>query len=149
MYLSSRTTNCFSFFKKGVNNLPTSPYTLQQNQVAERGNQTTINKARGLLKYSSLQLSYWEEAVNTAMYLENLTPNETIYLKNLSLNGTIMNPHLDPYIPLDVLLYIIITMSMENFHTGDPTGYSLGMERDITDSEYWTWRKVMLLFLTM
>ncbi|MBW0466728.1 hypothetical protein O181_006443 [Austropuccinia psidii MF-1] len=37
-----------------------------------------MNKARCLLKDSGLPLSYWAEAVNTAVYLENLTPNSSI-----------------------------------------------------------------------
>ncbi|MBW0501579.1 hypothetical protein O181_041294 [Austropuccinia psidii MF-1] len=66
------------FQKEGITHLTTSPYTPQQNPVAERGNWTTMNKARCLLKDSGLPLSYWAEAVNTAIYLENLTPNSTI-----------------------------------------------------------------------
>ncbi|MBW0568977.1 hypothetical protein O181_108692 [Austropuccinia psidii MF-1] len=60
------------FQKEGITHLTTSPYTPQQNPVAKRGNQTTMNKAR------CLPLSYWAEAVNTAVYLENLTPNSSI-----------------------------------------------------------------------
>ncbi|MBW0489675.1 hypothetical protein O181_029390 [Austropuccinia psidii MF-1] len=66
------------FQKEGISHLFTSPYTPQHNSIAERGNQTTVNKARCLLKESGLPLSYWAKAVNTAVYLENLTPNSTI-----------------------------------------------------------------------
>ncbi|MBW0463209.1 hypothetical protein O181_002924 [Austropuccinia psidii MF-1] len=67
------------FFQgEGITHLTTSPYTSQQNPVAERGNKTTMNKARCLLKDSGLALSYWAEAVNTSVYLENLTPNSSI-----------------------------------------------------------------------
>ncbi|MBW0555354.1 hypothetical protein O181_095069 [Austropuccinia psidii MF-1] len=66
------------FQKEGITHLTTSPYTPEQNPVAERGNRTTMNKARCLLKDSGLPLSYWAEAVNTAVYLENLTPNSSI-----------------------------------------------------------------------
>ncbi|MBW0476596.1 hypothetical protein O181_016311 [Austropuccinia psidii MF-1] len=57
------------FQAEGVTHLTTSTYTPQQNPVAERGNQTTTDKARCLLKDSGLPLSYWEEAVNTSVYL--------------------------------------------------------------------------------
>ncbi|MBW0543096.1 hypothetical protein O181_082811 [Austropuccinia psidii MF-1] len=63
------------FQKEGISHLVTSSYTPQQNPIAERGNRTTVNKARCLLKDSGLPLSYWAEEVNTAVYLENLTPN--------------------------------------------------------------------------
>ncbi|MBW0483615.1 hypothetical protein O181_023330 [Austropuccinia psidii MF-1] len=45
------------FQNKGINHLTTPPYTPQQNPVAERGNRTTINKARCLLKDSGLKQS--------------------------------------------------------------------------------------------
>ncbi|MBW0473475.1 hypothetical protein O181_013190 [Austropuccinia psidii MF-1] len=51
---------------------------ISNNPVAERGNQTAMNKAICLLKDSGLPLSYWAEVVNTAVYLENLTPNSSI-----------------------------------------------------------------------
>lgn len=52
----------------------TSPYTPQQNPVAERGNRTTVEKARAMLKQAGLPSEYWAEAVSTVVYLENLTP---------------------------------------------------------------------------
>ncbi|MBW0546417.1 hypothetical protein O181_086132 [Austropuccinia psidii MF-1] len=66
------------FQKEGISHLVTSPYTPQQNPISERGNQTTINKARCLLKDSGLPLLYWAEAVNTSVHLESLTPNSAI-----------------------------------------------------------------------
>ncbi|MBW0498232.1 hypothetical protein O181_037947 [Austropuccinia psidii MF-1] len=103
------------FQKEGITHLTTSPYTTQQNSVAERGNQTTMNKARCLLKDSGLPLSYWAEAVNTAVYLENLTPNSSINFKN----GTVGNPHSNTSIPLDALVYTTTTILMESFQTGE------------------------------
>ncbi|MBW0564310.1 hypothetical protein O181_104025, partial [Austropuccinia psidii MF-1] len=54
------------FNQKGISHLTTSPYTPQQNPFAERGNRTTLNKARCLLKDSGLDRSLWAEAANTA-----------------------------------------------------------------------------------
>ncbi|MBW0556447.1 hypothetical protein O181_096162 [Austropuccinia psidii MF-1] len=56
-------------------------YTPEKNPFSKRGNQTTVNKSRCLLKDSGLSLSYWGEAANTAVYLENLTPNKAIYFQ--------------------------------------------------------------------
>lgn len=52
----------------------TAPYTPQQNPVAERGNTTTVKKARAMLKQAGLPSEFWAEAVLTAVYLENGTP---------------------------------------------------------------------------
>ncbi|MBW0481289.1 hypothetical protein O181_021004 [Austropuccinia psidii MF-1] len=62
------------FEKRGMSHLTTAPYTAEQNPIAKRGNQTTMTKARCLLNYSVLDLSYWAEAANRAVYLQNLTP---------------------------------------------------------------------------
>ncbi|MBW0546373.1 hypothetical protein O181_086088 [Austropuccinia psidii MF-1] len=66
------------FNQNGISNLTTAPYTPQQNPFAERGNQTTISKARCLLKDSGMDSSLWAEAVKTAVYLENLMPSKNI-----------------------------------------------------------------------
>ncbi|MBW0497553.1 hypothetical protein O181_037268 [Austropuccinia psidii MF-1] len=66
------------FNQYGISHLTTAPYTPQQNPFAERGNRTTINKARCLLKDSGMDSSLWAEAANTAVYLENLTPSKNI-----------------------------------------------------------------------
>ncbi|MBW0505989.1 hypothetical protein O181_045704 [Austropuccinia psidii MF-1] len=69
------------FFEKwGISHLTTAPYTPEQNPFAKRGNQTTITKARCLLKDSGLDLSFWSEDASTAIYPENLTPSKNINL---------------------------------------------------------------------
>ncbi|MBW0502338.1 hypothetical protein O181_042053 [Austropuccinia psidii MF-1] len=69
-----KNTDLQNFFKyKGINHLTSAPYTPEQNPFSKRGNQTTVNKSRSLLLNSGLDLSYWAEAANTAIYLENLT----------------------------------------------------------------------------
>ncbi|MBW0561477.1 hypothetical protein O181_101192 [Austropuccinia psidii MF-1] len=60
--------------EKGITHLTTAPYTPQQNPFAERGNRTTVTKARCLLRDSGLSGTYWAEAVRTVTYLENITP---------------------------------------------------------------------------
>ncbi|PLW34541.1 hypothetical protein PCASD_12926 [Puccinia coronata f. sp. avenae] len=63
---------------KGIVHHTTAPYTPQQNPFAERGNRTTVEKARALLMTSGLSLSWWGDAVTTAVYLENRTPDSSI-----------------------------------------------------------------------
>lgn len=60
--------------ENGIKMMLTSPYTPQQNPVAEIGNRTTVEKACALLKTAGLPSEFWGEAVATAVYLENITP---------------------------------------------------------------------------
>ncbi|PLW42387.1 hypothetical protein PCASD_06411 [Puccinia coronata f. sp. avenae] len=66
------------YASKGIAHLTTAPYHPENNPFAERGNRTTVEKARCLLKDSELGLSFWAEAVNCAVYLENLSPCKSI-----------------------------------------------------------------------
>ncbi|MBW0480720.1 hypothetical protein O181_020435 [Austropuccinia psidii MF-1] len=52
------------------------PETLQHNGFSERANRTILDKTRCLLGSSHLPNSYWLEAVNTAVLLSNLSPNQ-------------------------------------------------------------------------
>ncbi|MBW0493308.1 hypothetical protein O181_033023 [Austropuccinia psidii MF-1] len=71
-----------TFYKqKGISHLTSAPYTPEKNTFSKRGNRTTFSKSRCLLKDSGLGMSYWAEAANTAVYLENLTPNKEINLQ--------------------------------------------------------------------
>jgi transposase InsO family protein len=72
-------TEFLNFLKdKGVTVQVTAPYTPQQNSVAERGNRSTSEKTRCLLKQAKLPLEYWGEAVCTAVFLENITPMKAL-----------------------------------------------------------------------
>jgi transposase InsO family protein len=69
------------FNSRGIVHHTTSPYTPQQNPFAERGNRTTVEKARAMLLTSGLPLEWWGEAVTTAVYLENRSPDSSILMK--------------------------------------------------------------------
>lgn len=56
----------------------TAPYTPQQNPISERGNRTTTERARCMLIDANLPKCFWAEAVNTAVYIENLCPEASI-----------------------------------------------------------------------
>jgi hypothetical protein len=62
------------YAKQGIVHHITALYTPQQNSIAERGNCTTSEKARSLLKQANLPSSLWGEAVITAVFYENITP---------------------------------------------------------------------------
>jgi hypothetical protein len=66
------------FDEQGIQHLTSAPYTLEQNTLAERGNRTTVKKARALLSTSGLPLQWWGEAVQLSVYLENRSPDSAI-----------------------------------------------------------------------
>jgi transposase InsO family protein len=54
---------------EGVTRHFLAPYTLQQNGVVERRNQTVVAMARALLKQWRMPVEFWGDAVVTAVYL--------------------------------------------------------------------------------
>ncbi|GJX10386.1 retrovirus-related pol polyprotein from transposon TNT 1-94, partial [Tanacetum coccineum] len=57
--------------EKGISQKFSSPYTPEQNGVAERKNRTLIEAARTMLSGSVFSKQYWTEAVATACYTQN------------------------------------------------------------------------------
>ena len=66
------------YTSKGIAHLTTAPYHPENNPFAKQGNQTTVEKARCILKDSGLGLSFWAKAVNCAVHLKNLSPCKSI-----------------------------------------------------------------------
>ena len=64
--------------QEGIVSQLSAPGTPQQNGVAERRNRTLQDMVRSMLSYSSLPISFWGYAIETAMYLLNLVPSKTI-----------------------------------------------------------------------
>lgn len=61
-----------SIFKDaGIQQRLTTPYTPQQNGVAERRNRTLVESARCMLLESGMPNSFWAEAIATANYIRN------------------------------------------------------------------------------
>lgn len=58
---------------KGINISYTPPYNPQMNGVAERMNQTLMDKARSLILQAGFDKSFWEDAVYMAAYITNRT----------------------------------------------------------------------------
>lgn len=59
--------------QKGIQICYTPPYTPQLNGVAERMNQTLMDKARSMINQANMDKSFWEEAVLVAAYINNRT----------------------------------------------------------------------------
>jgi transposase InsO family protein len=70
------------FAANGIQHHTTAPYSPQQNPFAERGNRTTVERARAMLSTAGLPLSWWGEAVTTSVYLENRSPDSSIRFRS-------------------------------------------------------------------
>eukprot|EP00253_Pinus_taeda_P008052 PITA_08052 len=67
------------FYKKcGIARQKTTPYTPQQNGVAERMNKTLMEKTRSMLSGARLRQEFWAEAVDTTCYLVNRSPSSAL-----------------------------------------------------------------------
>ncbi|GFQ02696.1 retrovirus-related pol polyprotein from transposon tnt 1-94 [Phtheirospermum japonicum] len=62
----------------GFSRQKTTPYTPQQNGVAERLNRTLMEKARCMLSWAGLEPEFWAEAVATACHLKNRSPTTSV-----------------------------------------------------------------------
>ena len=56
----------------------TAPGTLQQNGITEKRNRILLEMVRSMMSYSTLPISFWGYALNTAMNLLNLVPSKSI-----------------------------------------------------------------------
>ncbi|RWR98872.1 retrovirus-related Pol polyprotein from transposon TNT 1-94-like protein, partial [Dinothrombium tinctorium] len=63
---------------KGIIQQFTASYTPQQNGVAERMNRTIVEAARCMLQAAQLDNKYWDEAVQTAVYLQNRSSTKAL-----------------------------------------------------------------------
>ena len=67
------------FCKKcGIARQKTTPYTPQQNGVAERMKRTLMEKARSMLSGTGLGQEFWAEAMETTCYLVNRSPSSAL-----------------------------------------------------------------------
>ena len=60
--------------QQGIRHQKTPPKTPQLNGLAERMNRTLVERVRCLLSHAELPMSFWGEALNTAVNVLNLSP---------------------------------------------------------------------------
>jgi transposase InsO family protein len=64
--------------KQGMQRHLTAPYTLEQNGVVERRNQSVMGIARNMMKAMSMPRWFWGEAVLTAVFILNRSPTQSV-----------------------------------------------------------------------
>ena len=64
--------------KYGISWQKATPYTPQQNGVAERMNKTLMERARSMLSGAELGQEFWVEVVDTTCYLANRSPSSAL-----------------------------------------------------------------------
>jgi hypothetical protein len=67
--------------KHGIRRETSTPYTPQQNGVAERYNRTLVEMTRAMLYEQNLNLKFWGEAINYATYILNCLPCKALNQK--------------------------------------------------------------------
>ncbi|MCO5579765.1 hypothetical protein L7F22_033625 [Adiantum nelumboides] len=65
--------------EQGIRRQITCRYTPQQNGVAERKNRVITEIARAMMNEMNMPLTYWPEAVRTAVHIMNQTPTAAIH----------------------------------------------------------------------
>ena len=73
MEVSSNQMNLSNF--AGIRREYTTPYSPEQNGIAERMNQTIQERAVSMLKHSGLSDGLWAEALLTAEHIINMSPS--------------------------------------------------------------------------
>lgn len=63
---------------EGIQHQLTIEYTPEQNGIAERFNRTLVEMARCMIIQSGLSHSFWAEAINTASYIRNRCPSQSL-----------------------------------------------------------------------
>ncbi|KAJ9558488.1 hypothetical protein OSB04_013102 [Centaurea solstitialis] len=78
-YLSDEFDN--HLMECGIVSQLTPPYTPQMNGVSERRNRTLLDMVRTMMCHSSLPVSFWGHALETAAHILNRAPTKSVYVK--------------------------------------------------------------------
>jgi transposase InsO family protein len=64
--------------KCGIQRQTSAPYSPQQNGVTKRANRIIMECARSMILAQGLNLEFWGEAMNMAMYIKNRCPTKAL-----------------------------------------------------------------------
>ncbi|EOY08837.1 Uncharacterized protein TCM_024078 [Theobroma cacao] len=160
-YTSSEFTSYLE--KEGIHHQLTAPYCPEQNGVSERKNRTIIEMSRCLLFEKKLPKSFWAEATNTAVYLQNIlitqavnneTPYEVWYsirpsVDHLRIFGSICYLHvpdelrdkLQPKAKLGVFIGYSQQSKACRIYQIESGTVSVSIHVTFDEGAYWNWEK--------
>ncbi|WVZ92975.1 hypothetical protein U9M48_039002 [Paspalum notatum var. saurae] len=146
---------------EGVERHLTAPYSPRANGVVERRNQTIVGMARSMLKAKKMPAEFWEEAVNTAVFILNRAPTKSLkgmtpfeawhgrkpdvsFMRTFGCIGHVKNvkPHLgkleDRSTPMVFLGY---EQGSKAYRLYDPRAERVHISRDVVFDEgaSWSW----------
>eukprot|EP00253_Pinus_taeda_P012974 PITA_12974 len=121
--------NVFKQFKdEGIVRHKTVVYTPQRNGVAERMNQTLMERSRSMISNANLQKELWPEAVSTACYLVNRSPLVAIDCK-IPEERSKLDPKSKCYV------FVGYDYAVKGYRLWDPTLRKIVVSRDVTFDE--------------
>ncbi|KAA3481748.1 Zinc finger, CCHC-type [Gossypium australe] len=124
----------------------TNTYTPQQNGVSERKNRSLMDMARCLLFERNLPKTFWAKEVNTAVYLQNRLPINTLFrfkpsLAHLKVFGCIYYAHV-PTVKRDKLakkaqpgMLVGYSSVKKGYKILDPSSNRVFVSRDVVFNE--------------
>lgn len=141
-----------AFLKKhGIQHQLTIAYTPEQNGVSERYNRTIIEKAKCMIFDAEMEIHYWAEAVNYAVYvinrsvcaaLKNTTPEEVwtgvkVSASNLKIFGSNVMVHIPKEKRKKLspkskqMIFVGIDCNKKGFRCIDPVTKKVTVSRDV------------------
>ncbi|KAA3473753.1 Retrovirus-related Pol polyprotein from transposon TNT 1-94 [Gossypium australe] len=123
--------------ESGIEHQLTNTYTPQQNGVSERKNRTLMDMARCLMFERNLPKSFWAEAVNTVVYLQNRLPTKALLEKT----------PFEAWFGLPSVAHLKVFMGYSSVKKGnrilDPITYKVFVSRYVMFDERlrWNWDK--------
>ncbi|MBW0545106.1 hypothetical protein O181_084821 [Austropuccinia psidii MF-1] len=110
------------------------PKTPEHNGFAERANHTILEKALCLMNPTNLPNQYWEEAINTAVFLSNLSPTHSRNNKSPQLLWRNVSPNVSGLCTFGCQPVIYNVKMQHNWKLSSPRqeGILLGFENEGT-----------------
>lgn len=123
---------------EGIRHQRTVPYTPEQNGSSERENRTVVESARTMLHARQMDLKFWAEAVNAAVFVINRTGTSTVVSKTPYELWIGKKPRFDHLQPFGATVFVHIPK--ERRRKLDPKAYKgifVGYDENVKGFRVW------------